>query len=70
MNKYRITGTKHGKLVTTTVQAPDHNAAVLAGSKGKLMLVVKSCMLMTAPAQLVGFTNDDERMAIYSGVAL
>lgn len=43
---WRVTGTKHGKLVTVIVQAKDHNAAVTAGSKGKHLLVVRDCVLV------------------------
>lgn len=49
MRKWKVTGTKAGKLVTVVIEAPDHNAAVLKASKGKgLLLVVRDCVLVAA----------------------
>lgn len=46
MRNWRITGTKHGKLHTVIVQAATWSDAVVAGSKGKHMLVVRDCVLI------------------------
>lgn len=47
MRNWRITGTKHGKLIQVIVQAKDRDDAVLAGSKGTHCLVVRDCILVT-----------------------
>ena len=48
MRKWRVTGTKHGKSCTVTIEAADHNAAVLKASKSRgLLLIVNSCVLIS-----------------------
>jgi hypothetical protein len=48
MSNWKVTGWQMGKgEVTVTIQAKDHNQAVLTASKRKgLLLVVRSCVLI------------------------
>lgn len=47
MRKWRVTGSKFGKVYTVVIEAPDHNGAVLKATKGRGMcLVVSSCVLI------------------------
>jgi len=48
IRKWRVTGTKHGKLHMVVIEATTHGAAVLKATKGKgLLLVVRDCVLVT-----------------------
>jgi hypothetical protein len=48
MRRWRVTGWKLGRgEVTVVLEAADHNAAVMAASKRRgLLLVVRSCVLL------------------------
>lgn len=68
MKKWRVTGTKQGKLVTAEIEAADHGSAVMKASKAKgLCLVVHDCVLIESREQAMShyqraITGSDQRL--------